>query len=401
MRYVHEFITPELKRSHQKGVIFATSIEMVEKLSKFVGGMRTHADTNRLSPQERMDNEGQWKDPNGPIWIIATTGFMQGINVPNVGFVLFIEMPFGLLLFIQGAGRIRGPKPGWTVVLYNSGGCPPPSDLGLVAAGNEFIRTNQCRRLITQNYFEQPCYAKMTCKDLSEEENNSDFPYCDICKPDDPLITPFFTALNQHQTVTFQPSLPPPSLPLPPPPPPLSSDSFSDIDFDVDEEALLDMSLDANFYTLPTTPSTLPTMQPPRILPVPQSSTAPAIAYAGQSQTVRNQQYKDEIGKRRKEAKAAILTSLMRAFQRHCLTCYLFQGVHKSLNHPSSCHHDKPIDNCRAGRFIRFDGWIDFKKEVKKSTKKKYTFCHHCFMPQGKGLLSKLHPNFRPNEAIQ
>ena len=67
-------------------------------------------------------NEARWKgwkptkvDEKGNQlagwWIVAMTGLIHGVNPGNVGGVIFIGLPFGILNFYQGAGR--GGRDGW------------------------------------------------------------------------------------------------------------------------------------------------------------------------------------------------------------------------------------------------------------------------------------------------
>src|ERR1700723_126436 len=75
----------------------------VDEIASFFGNTKSHSD---LELSDHLESEEKWKEGlPGHQWMVATTGFIQGIDQPNVDTVVFLEMPYGLTNFVQGGGR--------------------------------------------------------------------------------------------------------------------------------------------------------------------------------------------------------------------------------------------------------------------------------------------------------
>jgi len=78
--------TPVLRAKGWKGLIFVKSIDACKKIGALFGNSITHSDLPRL---EKIANENAWKEGRTP-FLVATSGFICGINMPDVGLVVFV-----------------------------------------------------------------------------------------------------------------------------------------------------------------------------------------------------------------------------------------------------------------------------------------------------------------------
>jgi len=78
--------TPVLRARGWKGLIFVKSIDSCQKIGTIFGNSITHSD---LDKTQKNANETAWKEGRNP-FLVATSGFICGINMPDVGLVVFI-----------------------------------------------------------------------------------------------------------------------------------------------------------------------------------------------------------------------------------------------------------------------------------------------------------------------
>jgi len=83
---IKEEATPILREKGWKGIIFVTSIKACQAIGAVFGGSMSHSDVPR---HEKTANETAWKEGRNP-FLVATSGFICGINMPDVGLVVFI-----------------------------------------------------------------------------------------------------------------------------------------------------------------------------------------------------------------------------------------------------------------------------------------------------------------------
>ena len=73
------------------GIIFCVSRPEVDELGALFGNTKSHSD---METSERLELQAKWHQGlPGHRWMVATTGFIQGIDHPNVDTVIFLEMP--------------------------------------------------------------------------------------------------------------------------------------------------------------------------------------------------------------------------------------------------------------------------------------------------------------------
>jgi len=147
-----KLVERELWTIESRGIIFCLSRSEVDELAPFFGNTKSHSD---MESSERSEVQERWNEGLlGHRWMVATTGFIHGIDHPNVDTVIFLEMPYGLNNFVQGGGRAgRAGRPAHVFLLDYCSTFVMPSkttvDTGVVAAGVKFVQNVlDCRRLI-------------------------------------------------------------------------------------------------------------------------------------------------------------------------------------------------------------------------------------------------------------
>src|SRR5688572_3922986 len=95
-----KLLTKTVLKSSGQGIIFCTSRQEADLIGNEFTKCISHSD---LDSQVRIDNEKSWYAGTSQ-WIAATTGMIHGIDHPNVGAVIFVELPYGLINVYQGAG---------------------------------------------------------------------------------------------------------------------------------------------------------------------------------------------------------------------------------------------------------------------------------------------------------
>lgn len=158
-----------------RGIIFVRSLKKLENLSRsFPFPVCTFHGS--MSDEEKEGQLTSWLSDHHPTkWIISTTALLHGVDYPRVDAVIFLEVPFGLYDFVQGAGRAgRSGQESLIAVLYNDFPTPPPeeSEYGCRMEMERVIMSNRCRRISISKVmdgYELPC-----CKDLN-------FLLCDVC----------------------------------------------------------------------------------------------------------------------------------------------------------------------------------------------------------------------------
>lgn len=172
-----KLVERELWTAESRGIIFCLSRADVDELAPFFGNTKSHSD---MPSSDRSELQEKWNEGLlGHRWMVATTGFIHGIDHPNVDTVIFLEMPYGLNNFVQGGGRAgRGGRLAHVFLLdYCTTFLLPPTgiDSCAVGAGAEFVGNgSDCRRAILSDVMDG---VRVCCSDLMNAEK------CDICNP--------------------------------------------------------------------------------------------------------------------------------------------------------------------------------------------------------------------------
>jgi len=175
---ISKLLEAEFLKEDQIGIIFCNSVEEVDAVANW-----THCSSHSKLGEEKRANEVAWKSGKKR-WIAATTGLMHGVDAPNVGAVIFVDLPYGLLNFYQGSGRAgRDGRHVWSVLIdtWNSTQLKPrvrdiATDYECITEGYAFItQKNDCRRLEMSRLLD------------NRDTRCTDLPGCHLCDNCDPM----------------------------------------------------------------------------------------------------------------------------------------------------------------------------------------------------------------------
>ena len=358
-----KLVEKDLWTSTSRGIIFCLSRAEVDDLAPLFGNTKSHSD---MESADRSELQEKWNlGLTGHRWMVATTGFIHGIDHPNVDTVVFLEMPYGLNNFVQGGGRAgRDGQPAHVFLLdYCANFMQPTIDIdsGAIAAGAEFVgNVSDCRREILSDVMDG---NRVRCSDLSNAE------LCDNCSPDSSMVTK-----SKKLLLPFR-------------------DNTPEYDYGVwDDETLA--SLDPACFE-PSPISASSNMQRAQTIgcvtqPIPSISLA-----LDQAIYLRL--------KRDKLAKVAELTLLTKAVggvlngsgTGFCVICWVWKNKRtiKTADHQYfiSCMSEED-------KFVHHAlGWINMKRKFRYA---KFCYCWMCGLPQGEFTLST-HPTFKPGTKMQ
>lgn len=137
-----------------------------------------------MSDQEKESQLCSWLSDEGPArWMIATTALLHGIDYPRVDAVIFLESPFGLYDFVQGAGRAGRSGQDSLIVVLHIG--PPP----VLPDENPYVSREEMGHVLTTTACRRMSISKfMDGHGLSCFQLPGSF-LCDLCEGHiDPLI---------------------------------------------------------------------------------------------------------------------------------------------------------------------------------------------------------------------
>lgn len=337
-------VEKELWTEASRGIIFCLSRTDVDEIAKSFGNTKSHSD---MEGSLRSEIQEKWHEGfPGHRWMVATTGFIHGIDHPAVDTVIFLEMPYGLINFVQGAGRAgRGGRKAHVFLLDYCMTFVQPQvgvDTNATEKGTEFVvNTSDCRRTIISEVMDG---LPISCKDLADAMK------CDICNPNHPMAVASKKLL------------------LPP-----RSDTPEYDQGEWDDATLA--SLDISFFSTPSSSSSV------------HPSTSVLLDHAIYLKLKKN-----------KKGKVAELIELTKAVggildnnqTGYCVICWVWK---KKRMQKTSDH--RPFIDCksREDSFVHHAiGWIEMKKEFKFE---RYQYCWRCGLPQGEFALPT-HPNFKP-----
>jgi hypothetical protein len=401
----------------QGGIIFVKSTELAKELHKKFTNCSSHRDQ---STANQSKYESNWKNGKHR-WIAATTTLIQGIDKANVGAVIFIEVPYGLLNLYQGAGRTgRDGRKSWAVLLNPSNQyvmtIQGQQDYQCESEGGEWSRGNECRRLGFTRLLdgrEVPCSMLPNCH------------LCDICDPGsqlmdsirpmivDPLVPPpalideedeydrynmskgnIDLALIPDPTSAFTPHPlinPPPSY-LAPPTAIVPSMVILSAPAPIDEDNEYDdYNLSVGNINPALIPDPISTFTQHQQINPPPSHLAPPTAIVPSMAILRDVSYYQQMLST-KSQKADAINRLTVMLLDKCVLCYCYKSdiVNK---HPNIWTRCKPS----RGYIPHMSGMYEFKHRIQFAVK--YIYCYKCGLPQEKEHMPSCHPIFE-NGAV-
>jgi hypothetical protein len=366
----------------QIGIIFCTNKRDTDELHKRFTHCSSHSD---LLPSNRAHNEAEWLAGHKR-WIAATTGLIHGIDAPNVGAVIFLGLPYGLINTYQGAGRSgRDGRRSWAIIIdsINTQLLQPhrkDDDLECVTEGLALLEREDCRHL---PFSETLDGTRTACLD------NPLAHLCDVCDPDSQIvagITPLLLDPVMPFPLSIQPLVAMDEEPD-------EYDKYNDsMEVDVDFVNLLPFPLidsDRNESSTSQAPTTRTHHQQMAIAPshlIPPSTNAPSAQILSDVSC-----YHEKM--RTLQQKSNMLNRVTSKLSTKCVLCWAYRGVYDK-QHGGERLWVKCRDQSGYSRHI---DWIGFKKLFQFP---RYQYCFQCFLPQGI-YLPPAHPDFHKNNPVR
>ncbi|KAK2036069.1 P-loop containing nucleoside triphosphate hydrolase protein, partial [Colletotrichum somersetense] len=160
---------PQREGARGKAIIYADSIERVERLGKTLGCPTFFSSVDSVEGKAvRLE---AWRQSSGSEGVIvATNALGLGIDVPDVRVVIHAGMPRMLRHFVQESGRAgRDGRPSASVVVRQAGNGGQQGE----AATEEYIAGGGCRRAVLDRVMDGRT-DRFHCEDDEEA--------CDICR---------------------------------------------------------------------------------------------------------------------------------------------------------------------------------------------------------------------------
>ena len=125
-------------------------------------------------------------------WIVGTTALLHGVDLPNVDYVIFIGNLWGMMEFVQGAGR-AGRRQQESVIYLLSLGTKTPTKLNdpqrMAALYNMIHEDNTCHRRHISHCMDG---IEVSCNNLTNALS------CGVCDPIHPLVTQLDAILSSE-----------------------------------------------------------------------------------------------------------------------------------------------------------------------------------------------------------
>lgn len=133
-----------------RGIIFVKSVAKVLSL-QVACPFPTSIYHGQMTDEEKDSQLSVWSSGEGQTrWIIATTALLHGVDYPRVDAVIFLENPYGLYDFVQGAGRAGRSGQRSLVAIIHETPLPyppvPPQEYQCDEEVRALIQSSACRR---------------------------------------------------------------------------------------------------------------------------------------------------------------------------------------------------------------------------------------------------------------
>jgi hypothetical protein len=359
-------IAKVLEKNHfehiSRGVIFASSIEMVKDLAKEMNCF-THHSGQKL---ENDINMGRWKDGGyadddqrfiTQRWMASTPGLINGIDLDRIDAVIFGEEGLGGLFGgVQGTGRGgRTGHPCMCVFVTSGTFNPPqtPEDLPCMKHMKRWTTENNCRRLVPSGVMDG---KPVTCQSLTERYPTTEF--CDMCRKGTDISRLIIQAIEKS-------------------PDPRHITCLDGID---DDDTSLGPKLQLTIVgsSGPPLPRKRSNIQPQ---PLPSSKSSHVSSTSSKPWESATPGMAIHMNKALADAvldekyrKRDVLDRSIKISRGCCYICWFLKGTYDSGKH-------QPIYGCGLGNEGWGMGWQRFKHRYMEKLEK-YHFCHGCGLPQ-------------------
>src|SRR5436190_1203488 len=168
-----------------RGIIYCMDIPLTDHLASSLHACKSHS---KMESTELLMNHGSWLGGEHK-WMVATTGFLHGIDYPDVKAVIFLGRVYGSMNIEQGAGRAGRNGEVANVFVINPVNyiwVPRPDDYAGRSDGEcrqhavEWTRrSNNCRRSGMTDLMDG---VSVSCNDLEGAAQ------CDNCDPENDIV---------------------------------------------------------------------------------------------------------------------------------------------------------------------------------------------------------------------
>ena len=375
--------------TNSRGIIFCRSVNQVEIVAKKFGGCRSHAG---MEDEDRLQAFDNWLSGSAK-WMVATTGFIHGIDYGWVDGIIFLELPYGLMNLVQGAGRAgRKGRPAHVFLLHSSNQAypmGPNSDLDRTCyvEGVKYLKnTTECRRSIITRVMDG---VGVGCRDVFNA-----LP-CDICEPNSEMVAASKALVvekrrGQQSFSSFNTSSLYSSSSLLTPGGQMKSQG---------ENTSSSSSLNTGSLHYGSTMSTSGGQTPASERAGTTSQPAARPEKPGKGSTSISILMDTHYAKNQAAtlvAKVEIISRVTAMLKGHCAVCWAWK---RKLTARTKEH--KPFIDCNdSGETVHYKyGWIDFKK-LMRGPLGRYRYCYNCGLPQG-NLLPTSHSSFKQGAGVQ
>lgn len=143
---------------HEKGVVYCRSRGQCVATAEAIGCDAHHSG---MDEKEREEARQVWAEGRGHQWIVATSGLGTGIDIEGIVAVVHMERPWGLVDFVQQAGR-GGRRAGdemVSVIVHDGRPGRVQAHASFVDASNQaqmdaYITTPGCRRAVISAFMD-------------------------------------------------------------------------------------------------------------------------------------------------------------------------------------------------------------------------------------------------------
>jgi hypothetical protein len=381
--------------SDSRGIIFSRYIEEVDELARRFLECKNHS---KMTSEDQMLQFERWRSGIGK-WMVATTGLIHGIDYGYVDAIIFVGMPYGLMNFVQGAGRAGRKGRRSNVFMLHSSEVVQilpqakwdNADETCLKGGDQYLHNRtECRRFVLTSIMDG---FGIRCKDSFNSM------HCDICDPESALVKACRKLIEPERREREQ-------------------------DMEVEGVSRTGWTGSTEMSRMRMASYNLWGLDQSRENEVggtwrggrqgdDEEGSGGSVGREKKSGSGESAVSEERDGgsvsmsilmdaeyavgmRRRMEEKVLTLSRHTEVVKGHCVVCWAWKKKLVKLE-----REHKVFLSCREkGEYVKHGyGWLDFKKKMVGKLKK-YGYCHNCGLPQGKFLPSS-HPGFLQGKVLQ